>query len=86
MNQLTIRGFDGELWRRLTVVAEREGLSLNQAALKLMRTGAGLETTSSSYAIGSRITKYAGVWDESEARQFDRDTQAFSELDPEMWQ
>ena len=37
LNQLTIRGFDGELLRRLNLLAKSEGLSLNQAALKIMR-------------------------------------------------
>ena len=37
MKQLTIRGFDDELIRRIRAVAREEGLSLNQAVLRLLR-------------------------------------------------
>ena len=42
MNQLTVRGFDDELAERIRRLAKRDGTSLNQAALKLLRKGAGL--------------------------------------------
>ena len=42
MNQLTVRGFDDELSAAVIRLAKREGISLNQAALKLLRKGAGL--------------------------------------------
>ena len=42
MNQLTVRGFDDELAERIRRLAKREGTSLNQAALKLLRKGPGL--------------------------------------------
>ena len=42
MNQLTVRGFDDELAERIQRLAKRDGTSLNQAALKLLRKGAGL--------------------------------------------
>ena len=45
MNQLTIRGIDDELNECLLRLAEQEGISMNQAALKLLRKAAGLENT-----------------------------------------
>ena len=42
MNQITIRGLDDELSACLRRLAKREGLSLNQAALRLLRRGAAL--------------------------------------------
>ncbi len=42
MNELTVRGFDKELERRLRQVAKEQGVSLNRAALILLREGAGL--------------------------------------------
>ena len=42
MNQLTVRGFDDELAERIRRLAKQDGTSLNQAALKLLRKGAGL--------------------------------------------
>jgi len=37
VKQLTVRGFDKELERRLRDVARTKGVSLNQAALILLR-------------------------------------------------
>ena len=42
MKQLTVRGFDDELSASLRRLAKSEGISLNQAALRLLRKGAGL--------------------------------------------
>ena len=42
MKQLTVRGFDDDLERAIRQLARRERISLNQAALKLLRRGAGL--------------------------------------------
>lgn len=43
MKQITIRGFDDELGAFVRHLAKREEISLNKAALKLLRRGAGLE-------------------------------------------
>ena len=58
MNQLTVRGFDDDLSASVRRLAKREGISLNQAALKLLRRGAGLtdgmeraDTVGSSWTI-----------------------------------
>ena len=40
MDQLSLRGFDKELARRIRELARREHVSLNKAALLLMRRGA----------------------------------------------
>ena len=44
MNQLTVRGFDDELSAIMRRLAKQEGISLNQAALRLLRKGAGITT------------------------------------------
>lgn len=46
MKQLTLRGVDKELDRRLKHLAERENLSLNQTVLLLLRKATGLESNS----------------------------------------
>ena len=42
MDQLTVRGFDEQLSASVRRLSKREGISLNQASLKLLRKGAGL--------------------------------------------
>ena len=48
MKQLTVRGLDEELSERVRRLAEHEHISLNQAALRLLRKGAGLPASSPS--------------------------------------
>lgn len=86
LTQLTIRGFDVELERRLKLLAAQEGLSLNQAALTLMRRGAGLESSRGEYPIGDAIDQFAGVWTDEEAAEFRAALREFDRIDPEMWQ
>lgn len=85
MHQFTIRGFDGELLRRLNLLASTEGLSLHQAVLKLLRRGVGLEDGNATFLIGSGIDKYAGVWSESDASEFEKGQADFEAIDAEMW-
>lgn len=59
MTQLTLRGFDRELERALRRVAREERISLNQAALKLLRKGAGVEAAAHA-AIGEALDPFVG--------------------------
>lgn len=78
-SQLTLRGFSKELLQILKETARRRGISLNKAAIYLMRRGAGLKDAGNELEhIGSTLDKYAGSWSSSEARQVDR---AVEELD-----
>jgi len=73
VTQLTLRGFDAELEKRLRELAARDQLSLNKAALKLMRRGAGLEATPSHHPrIGNRLRRFGGVLDNDDARLIDK--------------
>lgn len=73
MTQLTLRGFDPELERRLRALARRNATSLNKAALQLMRRGAGLEGAGSSgQPAGGRLAKFAGRMSAAEARSIDQ--------------
>lgn len=68
MNQLTVRGFDDELSDHVRRLAKREGISLNQAALKLLRKGTGLtDGTGGADTIGSSLDHLVGTWTSVEA-------------------
>lgn len=68
MTQLTLRGFDPALENCLRELAARDNSSLNKAALKLMRRGAGLEAAaSSSLGIGNQLRQFAGQLSHAEA-------------------
>ena len=68
MNQLTVRGFDDELSDRLRGLARREGISLNQAALRLLRKGAGLTDGGGGRGkVRSSLDDLFGSWTAEEA-------------------
>ena len=72
MNQLTVRGFDDELSAAVHGLAKREGISLNQAALRLLKKGAGItDSKGNPNAIGSALDDLFGVWSQEEADSFD---------------
>ena len=86
MNQLTVRGFDDELSASLRRLAAREGISLNKAALKLLRKGAGLsDGKDHGNTVGSSLDHLIGKWTEEEALQFNRELEVFETIDEEMW-
>ncbi len=86
MKQLTIRGFDKEVEREIRELAAREGISLNRAALRLLRRGAGIgETDSGHNLIGSSLDHLAGTWSASESQQIAAVEEDFERIDPELW-
>ena len=87
MNQLTVRGFDDELSERIRRLAKRDGTSLNQAALKLLRKGAGLaDPAQKADTIGSALDHLIGSWSDDEAAELDAVLQEFEVIDEGAWQ
>ena len=86
MHQLTIRGLDGELERRIRQLAGREGISLNRAVLRLLRRGAGLGGSNDKPEIvGDSLDHLIGTWTAEEAAEIDRSLEDFSRIDEETW-
>jgi hypothetical protein len=86
MKQLTLRGFDKELERRLTQLAERENLSLNKTVLLLLRKVTGLEATAvRANRVGDSLDEFIGVWSPAEQQEFNAATRVFEELDETLW-
>ena len=84
--QLTVRGFDEPLERRLREVARQHGVSLNRAALHLLRKGAGLrpEATKAD-VVGDSLDRLIGSWSETEAEEFLEAVSAFERVDQSFW-
>ena len=86
MDQLTVRGFDDELSSVMRRLAKREGISLNQAALRLLRKGAGLtDSKGNPNAIGPALDDLFGVWRPDEAESFDTVLEIFETVDESTW-
>ena len=86
MNQLTVRGLDDELNASVRGLAERERISLNKAALKLLRKGAGLrDGTGGADTVGSSLDHLIGTWTQAEADEMDSALDAFETIDESAW-
>ena len=87
MKQLTLRGFDLELERKLRVLARREGISLNQAALRLLRKGAGVaHGPEETDTVGSSLDELIGTWSDKEFEEFTAAVEDFQKVDESLWQ
>jgi len=86
MRQLTIRGFDPELTRRIREIAKRERISLNKAALRLLRRGAGIaENAEPPNTIGNSLDRFIGTMTAEEERQLLDSIRSCEAIDPGMW-
>ena len=86
MNQLTVRGFDDELAELIRRLAKRDGTSLNQAALKLLRKGAGLtDPAQRTDTVGSSLDHLIGTWSDHEVAELDAALEEFEVIDEAAW-
>ena len=86
MKQLTVRGFDNELSDAIQRLALREGISLNKAALRLLRKGAGLDDgTERRGKVGASLDHLIRVWTPEEADELDAALKQFDKIDEELW-
>ena len=85
MKQLTVRGLGDELTRAIRRLANRDGTSLNRAAVKLLRRGAGLEETGSD-TVGSSLDHLIGTWSDAEADEIERALRHFERIDRAVWE
>ncbi len=85
LRQLTVRGFDKELEKRLWKEARASGVSLNQAALRLLRRGAGLDPSVSGNVVGSSLDPLIGTWSAAEEKAFRKAVSVFERVDKELW-
>lgn len=86
--QLTIR-LEPELARAVEDRARAAHVSLNEAALQLLRQAAGVGAAPGGRyprgAIGHALDKYFGTWTKEEAEEFDRNVAFFGKIDEDMW-
>lgn len=83
--QITLRGIDDVLAKRIRQVAHEEGLSLNRAALRILRRGAGISEDSPRPRIGTQLDAFFGTWSEKEARDLLESIASCEEIDGDFW-
>ncbi|HSR69788.1 MAG TPA: hypothetical protein VLU25_17795 [Acidobacteriota bacterium] len=77
MNQLTIRGFGRDLEEKIRSLAEVENISLNKAAVRLLRRGAGLDQSDEWDPIGNSLDHFFGTWSAEEKEFMDKVEEEF---------
>lgn len=85
-HQLTIR-YDDALAREIEDLARREGISLNQAALRLLRRGARLEEgpAPARDSIGDSLDWFIGSWTPERATELELAIADFEMVDEDLW-
>jgi hypothetical protein len=84
-HQLTIR-YDDELAQDIEALAEQDGISRNQAVLRLLRKGAGRDQPRDEGVIGHSLDWFVGTWTKEEVREFEEAVADFEKIDEELWQ
>ncbi len=79
---LTVRGVPEDLSRALEDEKRRQGESLNQTVINLLRRALGLEG-GGSYDNG--LSQLAGTWSDEDLREFEEATSFLGEVDEELW-
>jgi hypothetical protein len=83
--QITLRGVDPALARRIRQVAQEEGLSLSKAALRILRRGAGIAKEGPRQRIGHQLDAFFGTWNAQEARQLLESIESYEQVDDAFW-
>ncbi len=86
MKQLSLRGIDPETEKRIREIARKEGISLNRATLRLLRSGAGLDDTGKTRAmVGDSLDHLIGKWSAGEEKEFLRSIEPREQIDRSFW-
>ena len=81
MKQLTVRSLGDDLACAIRRQANRDGTSLNRAAVKLLRWGAGLDDGPAAGTVGSSLDHLIGSWSDEEAHEIERALKHFEAID-----
>jgi len=83
--QLTIR-YDDALAREIDDLARREGISRNQAAVRLLRKGARIEEPDQARdAVGDSLDWFIGSWSDKQAKELEEAIADFEMVDQDLW-
>jgi hypothetical protein len=86
MKQLSLRGFDPEVEKKIRETARKEGISLNRAVIRLLRKGAGLEQGSKRLdVVGDSLDHLIGRWSEAKSKQFLKTMESLRQIDGAFW-
>lgn len=84
-NQLTLRDLDPRVLAEIHRLAEAEGLSVNRAAAKILKLGAGIQDAPASRNIGAAVDRFVGRLSKAEAEKLSHSLRSLEQVDDELW-
>jgi hypothetical protein len=86
LNQLTLRGLDPRILAEIERVAKANDISLNKAALSLLKRGAGIgDPRDTPNRIGNSLDRFIGTWTAEQASAFSRSLESLEKVDEGFW-
>ncbi len=86
MKQLSLRGIDADLERKIRDLARKEKISLNRATVRLLRNGAGLDSHGNSTdVVGRSLDHLIGAWSTKEAKDLLKSIEPLEQIDRSFW-
>jgi hypothetical protein len=83
--QLTLRDLDPRVLAEIHRVAKTEGLSVNKAAAKILKLGAGIQEAPASRNIGQAVDRFVGSLSRAEAEKLSSSQRSLQQVDDELW-
>ena len=83
MTQITLRGIEPEIERKIRRLAKKSGKSLNRVVLEMIYNSTGLNKKDRPPA--DSLRKLAGGWSEKDALEFLESIKSCEQIDEEMW-
>ena len=84
MTQITLRGIDPGIERKIRMMAKESGKSLNRVVLDIIHEHSGYNKKNKKPAADS-LRKLAGGWSEEDASAFMESIKPCEQIDEEMW-
>ena len=84
MAQITLRGIDPQIERKIRMMARKSGKSLNRVVLDIIYQHTGFVKKDKRSPADS-LRKLAGGWSEKDALEFLESIKSCEQIDAEMW-
>ena len=85
MSQISLRGIDPDVERRIRMIASKSGKSLNRVVLEILYEHPAFKPKDRKPAADS-LRELAGGWSETDAAEFAASIQSCERVDEEVWQ
>ena len=85
MANLSVRGVAEKSLQRIKQTAKRRGVSVNRLIADMLNADTDLAPVARELVTHHDLDKLAGTWSAAEARNFEKATASFGQIDKELW-